>query len=268
MIRIASWNVNSIKSRLDNALTWLRAAQPDVLCLQEIKCVDEAFPKDAFADMGYNAAVHGQKTYNGVAILSKWPIDEAVRGLPGGGGRGKDKEDDGEARYLEAVISLDGSALRVASIYAPNGNPVDSDKYPYKLGWMARLKAHAAGLLRLEEPLALAGDYNVIPEPEDVYDPEAWAEDALFRMETRRTFRALLNLGLTDALRACDGASHRYTFWDYQGGAWQKDRGLRIDHILLSPQAAARLKGCEIDRTPRSWEKPSDHTPIVAELAL
>ena len=146
MVKIASWNVNSIKPRLDNALSWLTAVQPDVLCLQEIKCVDEAFPKDAFADIGYNAAVHGQKTYNGVAILSKWPIDEAIRGLPGGEGRGKGEGDDGEARYLEAVISLDGAAIRVASIYAPNGNPVETEKYPYKLAWMARLKAHAAEL--------------------------------------------------------------------------------------------------------------------------
>jgi exodeoxyribonuclease III len=268
MVKIASWNVNSIKPRLDNALSWLRAVQPDVLCLQEIKCVDEAFPKDAFADLGYNVATHGQKTYNGVAILSKWPIDEAIRGLPGSEGQGRGEGDDSEARYLEAVISLNGAAIRVASIYLPNGNPADTEKYPYKLAWMARLKAHAAELLRLEEPLALAGDYNVIPEPEDVHNPAAWTEDALFKTETRRAYRELLNLGLTDALRACDGSPHRYTFWDYQAGAWQKDWGLRIDHILLSPQAAARLKACEIDKTPRGWEKPSDHTPIWAELAL
>lgn len=268
MVRIATWNVNSIKPRLDAVLAWLRAARPDILCLQEIKCVDAAFPAQDFADAGYNCAVHGQKTYNGVAILSKWPIDEAMRGLPGGAGRGKSDSDDGEARYLEAEISLPGAALRVASLYAPNGNPVASEKYPYKLAWMARLKAHAAALLRLEEPFVLAGDYNVIPEPEDVWDPAGWAEDALFRMETRRSFRVLLNLGLTDALRACDAAPRRYTFWDYQAGAWQKDWGLRIDHILLSPQAAARLRGCAVDRAPRGWEKPSDHAPVWAELAL
>lgn len=258
-MKIATWNVNSIKVRLEGVLEWLRQSQPDIVCLQEIKCQTEAFPAQAFEPLGYNAAVCGQKTYNGVAILSKWPIDGIAAGLPGDAG-------DAQARYLEAVVSLPGSALRVASVYLPNGNPSGSEKYAYKLGWMARLTAHARRLLAYEEALVLAGDYNVIPEDKDVYNPEAWLDDALFRIETRRAYRALVNLGLTDAFRACDAAPARYTFWDYQAGAWQKDRGLRIDHLLLSPQAADQLQTCQIDRFTRGWEKPSDHVPVWAQF--
>lgn len=262
-MKIATWNVNSIKVRKDNLLKWLDEARPDIVCLQEIKCIDEAFPAEAIEDAGYNVAVHGQKTYNGVAILSKHPFDEVIKGLPG-------NDADEQARYLEAVISTPTGALRVASIYLPNGNPVDEDsnKYPYKLGWMQRLHDHAKQCLEYEEMLVLAGDYNVIPTEDDVHDPKAWWGDALYRTQTLEAFRTLLNLGLTDSFRACHHESHQYTFWDYQRGAWQKDHGIRIDHLLLSPQAADKLKACEIDRHTRDWEKPSDHVPIWIELDI
>ncbi len=256
---IASWNVNSIKVRLPNVLDWLKQRNPDIACLQEIKCIDANFPAQAFEELGYNVAVHGQKTYNGVAILSKLPFDEVQTRLPG-------DEDDGQARYLEVVVPAAAGVLRVASIYLPNGNPVESEKYSYKLDWMERLRAHIGKLLAYEEPFVLAGDYNVIPAPEDVYDPQAWAGDALFRLETREKFYAMINMGLTDAFRACSDQAHQYTFWDYQRGAWARDHGLRIDHLLLSPQAADKLKGCEIDKQVRGGERPSDHVPIWLEM--
>lgn len=257
---IASWNVNSIKARLPRVLEWLDERKPDIACLQEIKSLDENFPREAIEELGYNVATHGQKTYNGVAILSKLPFDETPQPrLPG-------DEQDEQARYLEAVISTDKGALRVASIYLPNGNPVDSEKYPYKLAWMDRLQAHAKALLKDEEIFVLAGDYNIIPMPQDVYNPAAWADDALFRRPSREKFHALTHLGLTDAFRACNDAENQYTFWDYQRGSWVKDHGLRIDHLLLSPQAADRLKTCRIDKSVRGRERPSDHTPIWAEI--
>ncbi len=258
-MKVSSFNVNSLKARLGNLKDWLKDASPDVVCLQETKCTDDTFPRGEIEDLGYNVAFHGQKTYNGVAILSKHPIDEAIPGLPGGDG-------DDHARYLEAVISINGGAMRVASIYLPNGNPIGTEKFSYKLAWMDRLIAHARELLKYEEPLILAGDYNVIPMPEDCFDPKAWEGDALFQPESRAKFRELLNLGLTDAFRACHTEPHRYTFWDYQAGCWPKDKGIRIDHLLLSPQAADRLRACDIDKEPRGREKPSDHTPIWAEF--
>jgi exodeoxyribonuclease-3 len=259
-MKIASWNINGIKARIDAATTWLKSASPDIACLQEIKCMDEAFPAQSFEDLGYNVAVHGQKGFNGVALLSKLPLDDAMPGLPG-------DEEDVQARYLEAVISVPSGVLRLLNIYLPNGNG-SPEKFAYKLAWMARLKERVRTLLTFEEPFVVAGDFNVIPAPEDVYNPDAWMDDALFRPETRAHFQALLNLGLTDAFRACHDEPHRFTFWDYQAGAWQKNHGLRIDHLLLSPQAADRLQACEIDANPRSWEKPSDHVPIVVELSL
>ncbi len=259
-MRIATWNVNSINARLDSVLAWFNEANPDVACLQEIKCVDERFPTRAFERLGYNVAVHGQKTYNGVALLSKTPLEDVRRGLPNGDG-------DDHARYIEAVIS-GPTPVRVGAIYLPNGNPVASDKFAYKLNWMARLEDHARELLALEEPLVLAGDYNVIPEAGDVHDPAAWTGDALFQPESRAAFRTLKWLGLTDAYMAIDGAPGGYTFWDYQAGAWPRDLGIRIDHLLLSPQAADRLVGLRIDREVRGREKPSDHVPVVAELSL
>jgi exodeoxyribonuclease-3 len=260
-IKIATWNVNSVKARLDTVKTWLTQAAPDIACLQEIKTTNEGFPADAFENLGYNCLVHGQKSYNGVAILSKRPPEDVVRGLP-------ESEGDDHARYIEAVVpAKDGGIVRVASIYAPNGNPPDGERFAYKLAWMGRLNSHIRHLLTLEEPLLLAGDYNVIPTADDCHDPKVWEGDALFRPETRAAFRRICNLGLTDAFRACHAEPRRYTFWDYQAGAWQKDHGIRIDHILLSPLAADRLAGCAIERQVRSWEKPSDHVPVICELS-
>jgi exodeoxyribonuclease-3 len=259
-MQIATWNVNSINARLETVVAWFKAAAPDVACLQEIKCVDEAFPREPFESLGYNVVTHGQKTYNGVALLSKTPLEDVRRGLPGDDG-------DDHARYLEAVAS-GPRPLRIASIYLPNGNPVGTEKFDYKLAWMERLRSHAAELLRHEEPLALAGDYNVIPEPEDADKPESWASDALFQPESRAAFRALKWLGLTDAYMQADGAAGGYTFWDYQAGAWRRNHGIRIDHVLLSPQAADRLRGVEIHRDVRGWDKPSDHVPVTVELDL
>ena len=260
-MRIATWNVNSVKQRLDAAVTWLAERQPDIVCMQETKCVDDAFPREPFESLGYNVAVHGQKTFNGVAILSKFPFDEVNNGLPG------DHTDD-HARFIEAVVSTAKGALRVASIYLPNGNPPETDKYPYKIGWMKRLMAYARERLLLQEPLVLAGDYNVIPAAADARNPDAWLGDALYLPRTRSEFQALTNLGLTDAVRAASDEAGLYTFWDYQAGAWQKNNGIRIDHVLLSPEAADRLTEVGIDRHVRSWEKPSDHVPVWLDLAI
>jgi exodeoxyribonuclease-3 len=260
-MKLATWNVNSIKVRLEAATAWLKEAVPDVVVLQEIKCVDENFPTAAFEELGYNCAVHGQKTYNGVAILSRRPLEDVTPRLPGGVG-------DDHARYMEAIVPGENGMVRVASIYAPNGNPIGTEKFPYKLAWLERLTTRAKALLELEEPLALMGDYNIIPEPDDVWDPKAWLGDALFQPESRAALRRLEYLGLTDAFRACHTETHQYTFWDYQAGAWQKDHGIRIDHILLSPQAADRLKGSGIDKHVRGRDKPSDHVPVWCELAI
>ena len=257
-MRIATWNVNSINARLETVLTWFEQAQPDVACLQEIKCVDEKFPSEAFERLGYNVAVHGQKSYNGVAILAKAPIETTI-GLPG-------DESDAQSRYVEAVIPCGSTVVRVGCLYLPNGNPAGTEKYAYKLAWMDRLIAHAKKLLAYEERLVLCGDYNVIPDARDVYDPAAWVNDALFAPPTRAKFRELLALGFVDALRATTDADKQYTFWDYQAGAWQRDKGLRIDHLLLSPQAADRLESVTIDRDMRAKEKPSDHVPIRIDL--
>ena len=259
-MRIATWNVNSVNARLETVLRWFEEAAPDVACLQEIKCVDEKFPGEAFERLGYNVAVHGQKTYNGVAILSKAPLEDVRKGLPG-------DDSDEQARYLEAVIS-GPRPVRVASIYLPNGNPISTEKFDYKLNGMARLNAHARELLSYEEPLALVGDYNVIPEPRDAAHPENWLGDALFQPQSREAFRALQWLGLTEAYMSADGAPGAYTFWDYQAGAWQRNNGIRIDHALLSPQAADLLRGCVIHKDVRGWDKPSDHVPLVVELEV
>ena len=260
-MRIATWNVNSIKQRVDNLATWLKERQPDIVCLQETKCVDDAFPREPLEALGYNVAVHGQKTFNGVAILSKLPFDEVTPRLPG-------DNDDDHARFIEAVVSTKTGALRVASIYLPNGNPPDTDKYPYKLKWMDRLFDYARERMTLEEPLVLAGDYNAIPTAADAYNPAAWAGDALYLPKTRAKWRALCDLGLADAIRAVSDAPALYTFWDYQAGAWQKNNGIRIDHLLLSPQATDRLECAGIDKHVRGWEKPSDHVPVFVDLAI
>jgi len=260
-MKIATWNVNSVKARLETVTAWLKDAAPDVVCLQEIKCTDDTFPRGAFEDLGYNCALHGQKTYNGVAILSKHPLEDVTPRLPG-------EDGDEQARYLEAVVSGGKGVLRLASVYAPNGNPLGTDKFAYKLAWMERLRDRAAEILTYEEPVALMGDFNVIPTPEDCYDPAAWANDALFQPESRAALRRVENLGWQDAFRTCDTRPNRYSFWDYQAGAWQKDHGIRIDFIMLSPQALDRLKSCVIDRRVRGWDKPSDHVPVIAEIDL
>ncbi len=256
-MRIATWNVNSVKARLPNILGWIRESAPDVLLLQELKGETDTFPRLEFEALGYKAAVVGQKAYNGVAILSRHELYDIVDHLPG-------DETDSQARYVEATVQ----GVRIASLYAPNGNPVDSAKYPYKLDWMKRLTAQATRLLENEQAVVLGGDFNVIPAEDDVYDPKGWEQDALFRPETRAAFRALLHLGYTDAFRALHPHQKQaYTFWDYQAGAWARDNGLRIDHFLLSPEAVDRLKVIHIDRAPRGLDKASDHTPVVVELA-
>src|SRR5262245_41816353 len=226
-MKIATWNINGIKARIEAPTTWLKGARPDIACFREIKCVDEAFPKEAFEDLGYNVAVHGQKGFNGVALLSKLPFNEVHPRLAG-------DPNDVQARYLESVISVPSGALRLINIYLPNGNPLGTEKSAYKLACMTRLKERDKALLATEEQLAndwkmvLAGDFNVIPGPEDVHNQAVWMNDALFHPEPRAHFRALLNRGLTDAFRACHDEPHRYTFWDYQAGAYQKNQGLRI----------------------------------------
>ncbi|CAO3450801.1 exodeoxyribonuclease III [Azospirillum largimobile] len=254
-MKIATWNVNSAKARLPLITDWLRTASPDVVLFQEIKCETAAFPAAAFEELGYHVNAVGQKAYNGVAMLSKAPAEDVLTRLPG-------EPEDEQARYVEATVS----GVRIASLYLPNGNPVPGEKFAYKLRWMDRLYDHARTLLAQEIPVVLGGDYNIIPEARDVFSPQAFAGDALFRPESKAKFRALLNLGLTEAYRALHDDDHAYTFWDYQAGSWPRDNGLRIDHFLLSPQAADRLAGCTIDRRPRGLEKASDHTPVILEL--
>jgi exodeoxyribonuclease-3 len=256
MVSIATWNVNSIRRRLPNVLEWLTAAKPDIALLQELKCEAEAFPRLEIEELGYNLAIVGQKSWNGVALLSKRPIEDVLEVLP-------DNPEDRQARYVEATVG----DLRVASLYLPNGNPAGGEKYAYKLAWMDRLRAHAARLLESEQPFVLGGDFNVIPAEADCYNPDAWSDDALFLTDSRRQFRAILHLGLIDAFRALHPAeTGAYTFWDYQGRAWAANNGIRIDHILLSPQATDRLIRCDIDKGPRGRPEASDHTPVVCEL--
>ena len=260
-MRIASFNINGVKARLPALLKWLEEASPDVALLQEIKSVDENFPREPIEDLGYNVETHGQKGFNGVAILSKRPIEDVSRGLPG------DPEDE-QARWIEATISGDRRAVRVCGLYLPNGNPAPGPKYDYKLAWMERLQARAETLIASEDIALMAGDYNVIPQAEDVHNPEQWTDDALYLPQTRAAWRRLLALGYTEAFRALNTAPLNYTFWDYQAGAWNKNNGIRIDHFLLTPQAADLLQDCQIDKKPRGGEKPSDHTPIWVDLDL
>ena len=257
-MRIATWNVNSIRQRLDHVQAYLKTVEPDVLCLQELKCTDEAFPRSEIEATGYHCQIHGQKGFNGVAILSKRPL-ETTPGLPG-------DPDDVQARFIEAKVPNGDGLIYVASIYLPNGNPVNTEKYPYKLAFLDRLVAHARMRLAQEATLVLAGDYNVIPEARDAADPENWVNDALFLSDTRERFRVLLSLGLTDALRATTDAAGLYSFWDYQAGAWQRNKGIRIDHLLLSPLAADRLIDVSIDKNTRALDKPSDHVPVRIDL--
>jgi len=260
-MKVVSFNVNSIRMRLHQLEAVIQTLTPDIIGLQETKVSDDQFPVAEVEALGYHVHYHGQKTHYGVALLSKFPIEETLRGLPG------DDADD-HARYIECVISHDSGPVRVASIYLPNGNPAPGPKYDYKLAWMRRLKRHAAELLGYEERLILAGDYNIIPRDSDVHDPAAWEGDALILPQSRAAFREILNLGFTDAFLQADGKGHQYTFWDYQRGAWQKDHGIRIDHLLLSPQAADALKGVEICKPVRGKEKASDHVPVVGTFGF
>lgn len=258
-MRIACFNINGIKARHAALCDWLDEAAPDAVLLQEIKTVDEGFPRELFEARGYNVETHGQKGFNGVAILAKRPLEDVTRGLPG-------DADDTQARWIEATVMGERRALRLCSLYLPNGNPAPGPKYDYKLRWMARLKDRAADLLATEEPVFMGGDYNIIPQDEDAARPEAWAADALALPESRAAFRRILHLGFTDAFRARVQGPGHYSFWDYQAGAWQRNNGIRIDHFLLSPQAADLMTDCGIDKALRERDKPSDHVPVWVEI--
>lgn len=268
-MKIATFNINGIKARVNALCDWLDSAQPDVVVLQEIKSVDDAFPRELFEDKGYIVETHGQKSFNGVAILSKLPLEDVSRGLPG-------DPDDPQARWIEATV-VGKIALRICGLYLPNGNPVElaqdgtpvpGGKYDYKLRWMQRQQDRAKELLAQEMPFLMAGDYNIIPQAEDAKHPDAWKEDALHRPESRAAYQKLVNLGLTDAFRARNQAAGQYSFWDYQAGAWNRDNGIRIDHILMSAQAADRLQDCQIDKHIRGYDKPSDHVPVWIEIDI
>ena len=267
-MKIATFNINGIKARIEALPRWLEAAKPDVVALQEIKSVDDAFPRALFEDLGWRVETHGQKSFNGVAILSRLPLEDVTRGLPG-------DDSDEQARWIEATVMGDTRRVRLCGLYLPNGNPVSfgadgrpliEGKYGYKLGWMERMRARAAELLLGEEPVVLAGDYNIIPQAEDAARPEAWGQDALFLPESRAAFRRILNLGYTEAFRSRVNGPGHYSFWDYQAGAWDRNNGIRIDHLLLSPQAADLLRDVQIDRAVRGEDKPSDHVPVWIDL--
>ncbi len=257
-MKLATFNINGIKARIEALPAWLTAAQPDVVCLQEIKSVDEGFPREMFEALGYRVETHGQKSFNGVALLSKLPLEDVTRGLPG-------DDSDEQARWIEATV-MGRRPVRVCGLYLPNGNPAPGPKYDYKLAWMARMETRARALLAQEEPTVFCGDYNVIPQDADAARPELWTTDALALPASRAAFRRLLALGLTDAFRARNAAAGHYTFWDYQAGAWERNNGIRIDHLLLSPQAADLLRDAQIDKQVRAGDKPSDHVPIWIEL--
>jgi len=258
-MKIATFNINGIKARAAALLDWIDESAPDVVLMQEIKCTDESFPGAIFEERGYSVATHGQKGFNGVAMLSKRPIEDLRCGLPG------DAEDE-QARWIEGTVMGNRHALRICGLYLPNGNPAPGPKYDYKLAWMKRLRARAAELLASEEPVLMGGDYNVIPQDEDATRPEAWREDALALPESRAAFRRILHLGFTEAFRARVQGPGHYTFWDYQAGAWNRNDGIRIDHFLLSPQAADLMTDCGIDKAIRSRDKPSDHVPLWIEI--
>lgn len=260
-MKIATFNINGIKARIQALSDWLAGAGADVVVLQEIKSIDEGFPADHFEDQGWTVHTHGQKGFNGVAILSRLPLEDVTRGLPG-------DDADEQARYIEATV-IGQQAVRIAGLYLPNGNPAPGPKYDYKLGWMERLRERSAALLATEMPVVMLGDYNIIPEPRDAANPQNWTEDALFLPQSRAAFRRIMWQGWRDAVRLHDPWAARgpFTFWDYQAGAWSKDDGIRIDHLLLSPQAADMLVETGIDREARAGDKPSDHVPAWIRLA-
>ena len=256
-MKIATYNVNGVNGRLPVLLRWLKKAKPDAVCLQELKAPQEKFPEQAIADAGYGAIWHGQKSWNGVAILAKGakPV-ETRRGLPG-------DPDDVHSRYIEAAVN----GVLVGCLYLPNGNPAPGPKFDYKLAWFARLARYAAKLQKSREPVVLAGDYNVMPTEMDVYKPERWVDDALFRPESRAAFQKLVKQGWTDAVRKLHPGERIYTFWDYFRNAWPRNAGLRIDHFLLNSAVATRLTAAGVDREVRGWEKSSDHAPVWIEIA-
>ncbi|MFE3835652.1 exodeoxyribonuclease III [Pseudogemmobacter sonorensis] len=262
-MKLATFNINGIKARIEALPRWLKEAGPDVVCLQEIKSVDAAFPREIFEDLGYHVETHGQKSFNGVAILSRLPLEDVTRGLPG---ENPDGSPDEQARWIEATV-IGTRPVRVCGLYLPNGNPAPGPKYDYKLAWMARMEARVRALLALEEPVVFLGDYNVIPQAEDAARPEAWIGDALFLPESRAAFRRMLNLGLTEAIRIRDSRPGLYTFWDYQANSWERGNGIRIDHLLMSPQAADLIQETGIDKEVRAGDKPSDHVPVWVDLA-
>lgn len=256
-MKIATFNVNGVNGRLPVLLRWLAAAQPDIVCLQELKAPGERFPEGAVRDLGYDAIWQGQKSWNGVAILSRvGEIHETRRGLPG-------ESEDTHSRYIEAAVN----GILIGGLYLPNGNPRPGPKFDYKLRWFERLIAHGRELLATGLPVMLAGDFNVMPTDLDVYKPERWLDDALFAPEVRAAFSRLIDQGWTDALRSMHPGETIYTFWDYFRNAYARDAGLRIDHLLLSPPLADRLVAAEVDREVRGWEKTSDHAPVWIELA-
>ncbi|TSJ40840.1 exodeoxyribonuclease III [Mucilaginibacter corticis] len=255
-MKIATYNVNGVNGRLPVLLRWLTETQPDVVCLQELKAPQEKFPEQAIIDAGYNAIWHGQKSWNGVAILAKSEIQELKRGLPGA-------PEDLHSRYIEALVN----GIVIGCLYLPNGNPAPGPKFDYKLQWFERFITHAEGLLARGIPVVLTGDYNVMPTEQDVYKPERWLDDALFRPETREAFHRLVAHGWTDALRKLYPTETIYTFWDYFRNAYGRNAGLRIDHFLLSPEVEQRLLAGGVDKNVRGWEKSSDHAPVWIELA-
>lgn len=256
-MKIATFNINSVRARLDNFVNWLKDTQPDVVLLQEIKCMDEVFPRNEIELLGYNIETHGQKSYNGVAIISKHSIEDVVKGLPS-------FEEDEQARYIEAVI---GGKIRICNIYAPNGNPIDTPKFPYKIKWHQKLNEHIGEVLKYDEPLIVTGDYNVAVTDREVYNPKAYAKDAITQPESRLEFNNLKALGFTDAYRTFhDDVDDAYSYWGYRGGCWPKGYGILLDYFLLNKKAMDLLVDCDIDKEPRSKEKPSDHTPVVLEL--
>ena len=259
-MKIAPFNINGVKDRIDTLTAWLQDSAPDVAVLQETKSVDEGFPRQAIEDLGYNVETHGQKGFNGVAILSKLPLEDVTRGLPG-------DDTDEQARYIEATVVGD-QAVRICGLYLPNGNPAPGPKYDYKLAWMERLYARAQDLMQREEPALMCGDYNIIPQAEDAANPKVWTDDALFRPQSRAAFRKIVNLGFTEAFRARHTGPNHYSFWDYQAGAWNRNDGIRIDHFLLTPQCADLLNDCWIESAVRGGDKPSDHVPVWVDLAI
>lgn len=260
-MKIATWNVNSVRKRTTNLVEWLKSAKPDVAVLQEIKAQEPQFPRLEVEAAGYKVEIVGQKSWNGVALLSLHPVEITARSLP-------DPETDEQARYIEGRVQTPQGPLTVGGLYLPNGNPIHTDKFAYKIAWMDRLAERTRQLLASEEMFVLGGDYNVIPTDADVFSPAAFANDALTQPQSRQALRTLLNLGLTDAVRAFDPDGACYTFYDYQAGAWQRGNGLRIDHLLLSPQAADRLTAVGIDKAERGKPEPSDHVPVWCELDI